>query len=179
MFLNIDDCFQWAFIMHSVIVLSVKGTSKAALVFGQNDELWMNACRLVRQLTRFWNRFTETWMPKLLNIQWIRMWANTSVTIVFFIQLNHKIRPLTKWLVYISIFIYLKCIIVQKYRRSAAPWYLYKINTPFKQNKLQEFWHRNRGIVLKNWNKKRIKRKTKKKQSKVFTRIQMCGSVEL
>ncbi len=41
--------FSEPFIMHSVIVLSVKGT----LVFGQNDELWMNACRLVRQLTRF------------------------------------------------------------------------------------------------------------------------------
>lgn len=39
---------------------------------------------------------------------------------------------------------------VQKYRRSAAPRYIYKINTPFRQNKLlQKTEH--------NWNLKKGK----------------------
>lgn len=39
---------------------------------------------------------------------------------------------------------------VQKYRRSAAPRYIYKINTPFRQNKLlQKTEH--------NWNFKKGK----------------------
>lgn len=50
----------------------------------------------------------------------------------FFTSVNHN----THIMVYIFIFIYLKCIMVQKYRRSAAPRYIYKINTPSRQNKL-------------------------------------------
>lgn len=50
----------------------------------------------------------------------------------------HFINKSTKLMVYIFIFIYLKCNMVQKYRRSAAPRYIYKINTPFRQNKLQQ-----------------------------------------
>lgn len=50
----------------------------------------------------------------------------------------HFMNKSTKLMVYIFIFIYLKCNMVQKYRRSAAPRYIYKINTPFRQNKLQQ-----------------------------------------
>lgn len=55
-----------------------------------------------------------------------------------------------KLMVYIFIFIYLKCITVQKYRRSAAPWYIYQINTPFRQNKLMQ-------KTEHNWNLKKGK----------------------
>lgn len=56
----------------------------------------------------------------------------------FFISINHVNKSMNKLMVYIFIFIYLKCNMVQKYRRSAAPRYIYKINTPFRQNKLPQ-----------------------------------------
>lgn len=56
----------------------------------------------------------------------------------FFISINHMNKSMNKLMVYIFIFIYLKCNMVQKYRRSAAPRYIYKINTPFRQNKLPQ-----------------------------------------
>lgn len=65
---------------------------------------------------------------------------NTEWRPLFFssFQSTTKTSQWTKLMVYIFIFIYLKCIMVQKYRRSAAPRYIYKINTPFRQNKLPQ-----------------------------------------
>lgn len=45
-----------------------------------------------RKLTRFWKQTHRNMMPKLMNT----MNREVNMTIVFFIQLNHKIRPLTK-----------------------------------------------------------------------------------
>lgn len=49
---------------------------------------------------------------------------NRAEDCFFFISINH----MNKLMGYR--FIYLKCNMVQKYRRSAAPRYIYKINTP-------------------------------------------------
>lgn len=52
---------------------------------------------------------------------------------------------------------------VQKYRGSAAPRYIYKINTPFRQNKLPQ---------------KNLTFGIKKEKSKGFTKMKICCSSE-
>lgn len=86
------------------------------------------------------SRETKIWTSEQSERSRIRLEDNTEwrPLFFFFISINHVNKSMNKLMVYIFIFIYLKCNMVQKYRRSAAPRYIYKINTPFRQNKLPQ-----------------------------------------
>lgn len=120
---------------------------------GSNTEVRQQkpSVRAAKHLKKQQQRNKQTkknWTSEQSKRSRIKLKGNTEWRPSFLLHFNQPQKQWTKLMVYIFIFIYLKCNMVQKYRRSAAPRYIYKINTPFRQNKLppKKIWH--------NWNKK-------------------------
>lgn len=113
---------------------AVEGTETLKAAGGSNTRARQQTASISRKHPR--NSSKETKRLNRAKGQESRITQNDDRRF-FFISIT-KTSQWTKLMVYIFIFIYLKCNMVQKYRRSAAPRYIYKINTPFRQNKLPQ-----------------------------------------